>query len=123
MNVGEMLKPYAIDISERVPEGLTRDIYAMLKAQFKGDMGTIVEAYKLGNDPDYCRLELYAREKRTQLWLFMPKHMEITQNGVILTAPNNYKVICEWAKLKGLPNDDILDMRCLLYTSPSPRDS
>jgi len=111
MNVGEVLKPYAIDVSERVPEGLTRDIYAMLKAQFKGDMNAIIEAYKCGNDPDYCRLQLYTQEKRIQLWLFVPKHMEITQNGVTFVCPNNYKLLCEWARLKGYSNEDILDMR------------
>jgi len=111
MNIENVLREYAIDVSERVPEGLTRDIYAMLKAQFKGNMDAIIEAYKCGNDPDYCRLQLYTQEKRTQLWLFVPRHMEISQNGVMLVSPNNYKIICEWARLKGYSNQDILDMR------------
>jgi len=111
MNVEDILRPYAIAITEKVPEGLTRDVYAMLKAQFKGNMEQIVEMYKCGNDPDYVRLKFYADGKSRQWWLFVPRHMEITSSGVVFIAPNNFKVLCEWARLKGFSDEDILSMR------------
>ena len=96
-----------IDVSEPVPNGLTREVYYTIKAQFKGDIEKAVEAYKLGNTPQLAQIEKEFSKKHIQYWLFQPYNFDILSDYLVLRPPNGFKLYISKSKLSGWTVDDI----------------
>ena len=103
----EALKKNLIDVSEPVPNGLTREVYYSIKAQFKGDINSAVKAYRLGNMPQVAQIEKEFGKKAIQWWLFQPVTFDILSDYLVVRVPNGYKLYIAKSKLKDWSVDDI----------------
>jgi len=106
----EVLEPHMIDVSEPVPEGLTREVYYTIKVQFKGDMNKVVEAWRLGNTPNLAKLKYTFEKKAVQIWLFQPKSFDILADGIKLAVPNGYTLYISKDKLMNTSVDDLVNI-------------
>lgn len=100
---------FLMDVNEPVPEGINRDIFMLLKSQFRMEerekMENVIEYYRLGNSPNYAQLYAQLRGRVVQKWLFQPKAVKVIQNYVMVVAPNDFLVFIPNYLLAAYPID------------------